>query len=509
MKYLHIFLVIFFGATLSGQSLPNRYQEDVFSNWTEDSEVLFSTGVPQPVPGGGFYEFITGFPLNVDESQTTSENLYMDIFQPEGDTLGQRPLMIICFGGGFVTGSKDHWSIRLLAEQLTLRGFVVATIDYRLGMNIFDADLSNRAVYRGIQDGRSAVRYFRADAAGPNNYRIDPDQIFIGGHSAGAFIATHNAYLDKESERPLSTFSWIQDSNPIPDQGCLDCVGDNQSYSGHANAVFSFAGALGFADFIESANDPRMVMFHSEDDGTVPYTSGEPFGDLLWLVVGADLPDVYGSSEMADQADVVGLPYEFYSYTNRGHGVHEDDPVLYDDIIPRTEDWFYADRLKPKDIILQGDSIICTDALLADYMATEISQGYYDWAIEGAVASNADSSNNELSIEWDSDSLQASLSLVPYSKWRARGDSLLVDISFQDTAFISWTAGHGFWTESSNWTLMRIPQKCDDVELPFQEAIYEVTVPSDVQSAVRSLIVYPGVILELQSGAVLNIKSLE
>ena len=506
MKYITTIISIFIGVTLTAQSLPNRYQEDVFADWIETSEVLFSTDVPQPKPGGGFYEWVTGYPLNVDEFDTTDEDLYMDIFQPVGDTLSQRPLMIICFGGGFITGSKDHWSIRLLAQQLAKRGFVTATIDYRLGMNIFDSDLSNRAVYRGIQDGRSAVRFFRADADGANNYRIDPNQIFMGGHSAGAFIATHNAYLDKESERPLSTFVWSQDGpDDCLDLGCLDCAGDNQEYNGSANAIFSYAGALGFTDFIETADDPRIVMFHSEDDGTVPYTSGQPFGDLLWAVVGDDLPDVYGSSAMADRADEVGLPYEFHSYTNRGHGVHEDDPNLYDDIIPRSEDWFYLDRLKPTGIILEGDATICTDALIDDYMATQISSGYYEWIIDGASSHIGSTSDHKITVDWDASATDAKVTLVPYSKWRARGDSLKLDITLQDNEIINWLSGDGDWTQSANWNLFRMPQTCDDVELPALEDNYKITVPSDFQTVIRSLISYPGATLELESGADLRI----
>lgn len=509
MRFIQFAFCLFVSTVLGGQSLPNRYQEDVFTSWTKTSEVLFSANVPQPEPGGGIYELILGLPVNVDEFNTTDVNLYMDIYEPTGDTLSQRPLMIICFGGGFVTGSKDHWSIVRLAEQLAKRGFVVATIDYRLGMNLFDADLSNRAVYRGTQDGRTAVRYFRADADGANIYKIDPDQIFIGGHSAGAFIAAHNAYLDKESERPLSTYVWTQENpNDCADLGCLDCAGDNQSYSGHANGIFSLAGALGFTDFIETADDPRMVMFHSQDDETVPYTNGQPFGDLLGLVIGEDLPDVYGSSDMAAQADAVGLPYIFHSYTDRGHGVHENgSSLLHLDIIPGIEDWFYLDRLKPTDISLYGDSIICTDDVLVEYLTTQISNGYYDWIIDGASSYTGSSSDHEISISWDTNATSASVSLVPYSKWRARGDSLQFEISFQANEMISWLGGEGHWIESSNWTLGRAPQTCDDVELPFMESGYQVTLLSDVQAAVRSLKTYPGAILDVQPGAVIKIKS--
>jgi acetyl esterase/lipase len=146
---------------IQAQPLPNRYVSNVFTSWNETQNVTFSTGVPRPNPGGGFYEWITGYPLNVREYQTTAINLRMNIFTPVGDTLSKRPVIIIAFGGGFLSGSKDHWSIRLMAQELTKRGFVTAVIDYRLGMNIFNADLAMRAVYRGLQDGRSAVRFLK------------------------------------------------------------------------------------------------------------------------------------------------------------------------------------------------------------------------------------------------------------------------------------------------------------------------------------------------------------
>ena len=93
----------------------------VFTNWTETTDITFSTGVPRPNPGGGFYEWITGYPLNVREYQTTAVNLKMNIFTPTSDTLSKRPVIIIAFGGGFLSGSKDHWSIRLLAQNLAKR----------------------------------------------------------------------------------------------------------------------------------------------------------------------------------------------------------------------------------------------------------------------------------------------------------------------------------------------------------------------------------------------------
>ncbi len=137
---ISLLIGVFLYSNVFTQPPIDRYNSNLFSTVSETTNILFSSNVPQPVPGGGFYESITGYPLNVDEFSTTPVNLYMNIFQPTGDTLSKRPLIIICFGGGFVTGSKDHWSIRLLAQELAKRGYVTAVIDYRLGMNIFDAE---------------------------------------------------------------------------------------------------------------------------------------------------------------------------------------------------------------------------------------------------------------------------------------------------------------------------------------------------------------------------------
>lgn len=504
MRITFILWAFIFTNSLFSQSLPNRYKEEVFASYQLTEQVLFSTDVPQPIPGGGFYEWLTGYPLNADEFNTTDINLYMDIYEPTGDTLTSRPVVIVCFGGGFLSGSKDHWSIQLLAQELAKRGFVVATIDYRLGMNIFDADLSQRAVYRALQDGRSAVRYFREDAANEDNYKIDPNQIFIGGHSSGGFIATHNAYLDKESERPLPTYAWTEDgTNYTSDLGCLDCAGDNQSYDGAANGIFSLAGAIGFTDLMESSADPTVVMFHSTDDGTVPYTNGQPFSDILWLVVGSELPDVYGSSDMADRADVVGIDYDFFSYTSRGHGVHENDPNLYSDIVPGITDWFVDDRLKPNAGVLIGDSIICNDGLEALYHTTEIPEGYYDWVVSGSSNIVGDYNDNLIQIDWDENALDTEVIVVPYSKNRARGDSLSMSITIYDHTVNIWQSTDGNWSEESNWSTIQIPNRCEDVILPPSESAYEILV-EDLQEA-RSIEVGQNATLKMNAEAILEV----
>lgn len=478
-KLLIPFFLFIYVATIA-QPPMGRYTSDLFSV-TESNNILFSQSVPQPTPGGGWWEWVTGYPLNADETNTTNVDLYMDIFEPTGDTLSMRPVVIVCFGGGFLAGSRDHWSIRLICEDLAKRGFVAAAIDYRLGMNIFDADLTNRAVYRGLQDGRAAVSFFRADAAGANNYRIDPEQIYIGGHSAGAFIATHNAYLDKESERPLSTGVWTQDGTMIPDLGTLDATVMNPSYSGHADAIFSLAGAVGFLSFMESDEDKTNVMFHSSDDDTVPFDEGEPFSGVLWIIPGSDMPTVYGSNKMASRGDSIGLPYEFYAYTDRGHSVHEDgETALYSNIVPDISDWFYTQELKPIYNEIAGEVLVCHTELNQMYEAIGQDGLYFDWSvIGGTIIGN--STGAQVEIEWDQNASVHEVAVTPYSKLDAKGDEISLAVEVSTIQVNEFVAVDNSWNSIDNWSLALLPNRCHDVIID-HEVISVLGSPLEVNS---------------------------
>ncbi|MEM9547315.1 MAG: alpha/beta hydrolase [Bacteroidota bacterium] len=488
-----VLFIVLVPVLLIGQPPIDRYQTELFGV-TESNDVQFSTGVPQPNSGGGFYEWITGLPLNVEEYNTSAMDLQMDIFEPTGDTLQKRPLVIVCFGGGFLSGSKDHWSIRLICQELAKRGYVAAAIDYRLGMNIFDSDLANRAVYRGLQDARSAVRFFRADAANANAYKIDPDHIFIGGHSSGAFMALHNAYLDKEIERPISTYEWVQDGQFIPDQECLDCVGDNTGFSGHANAIFSLAGALGFTSFIENAFDPKAVMFHSTDDGTVPYNSGGPFSSIIWAVIGSDLPTVYGSLPISQQADAVGLPYDFFSYTNRGHDVHEESSSdLYSDIIPGICEWFFEEELKPTHKSLFGDTTVCTNELTKTYTLDSGDGIYFDWNVVGGTPIDLTTASNQITVIWNELEPEHLLSVTPYNQMDAKGDLIQLEISINPHDENIFLHQNNNWSDPSNWSLNHIPTVCEDVTINTIEIPFDIMMSEKAE--INSLKVESGISL--------------
>lgn len=435
MKRFFAFLLLFCIVESWSQPLPNRYLSEIFTNAqiTVTPNVAFSTNIPHVSTTNLF-----GFQIaneerygNVTSPPGQIVTLRMDIYQPNPqiDTLTKRPVIIFCFGGGFVTGSRTETSMVQLCQAFARRGFVTATIDYRLGMNISNQELSKRAVYRGVQDGRSAVRFFRNNAA---TYRVDPNQIYIAGHSAGAFIALHNIYLDKESERPASTFLYM---GTRPDLGTLDEIGDNRfdangnPVSGKANAAMGFAGALGKQDppypqnvpgFIEGPTDPPGIYFHSSDDNVVPYNSGEPFSNINWLP-GFNLPVVHGSNEIRQRANALNAPYRFWSYTNRGHGVHFDGNNLYSDIVPKGSEFFYDFRLKPANVTLNGPTVVCSDQLTQTYTLSNSNNFYYDWQVVGGTINTPDYQySHTISVTWNASATTRSITCTPYSRWLAR-----------------------------------------------------------------------------------------
>jgi Carboxylesterase family len=497
---------------LSAQQFENRYISEVFPTITETTNVRFSTNVPQPKPGGGFYESITGYPINVQEYDSILINLNMNIFQPVGDTLSRRPVVIICFGGGFVAGSKDHWSMRLLAQSLAKRGFVTAVIDYRLGMNIFNKELSKRAVYRGVQDGRSAVRFFKADAAGANIYKIDSSQIYIGGHSAGAFVATHNAYLDTEAKRPLSTYQTTQSCGFLctpkicKDQQCLDCVGDNKSFNGKARAVFSLAGAIGDTLYMESISNPVLSMFHSTDDATVPFNKGVPFSSISSLVIGFDLPEVFGSNLMHTRATNLSLVDTFKAYTNRGHDVHELSATeLHNDIVPTIAHWFNQHLLKPPTHPVLGKKYICKSALTSTYTTQSNLAALYKWEVTGGAIAMAATPANVINIVWDTTATLHKIKLTPYSKWESAGDSTVLDIQIADQFSNTWTQTSGNWHDQSAWLLNQVPESCHNVVFP-DKSIPTNILHSNSLSEIKSLTTGQNVNITLIGGAQIRVR---
>ena len=241
-------------------------------------------------------------------------------------------------------------------------------------------------------------------------------------------------YLDKDSERPASTRNYFGRA----DLGGLDAIGDNKTYSngtlisGKANGVMGFAGALGDLSYIENSSDVPGVYFHSSNDNTVPYNSGEPFSVISWLP-GFNLPTVYGSNQMNNRANSVNASHSFFSYTNRGHNVHFNGSNLYADITPYGSQYFYNNFLKPNQSTITGNNSICATCLTQNYTANG-NAFYYDWQITGGTFVNRNPYNNTVTVSWNSNATIRTLTVTPYSRQLARGNTSSVQIKLNSTA---------------------------------------------------------------------------
>ncbi len=235
-----------------------------------------------------------------------TQSLELDIYQPQGDTAAVRPLLIMAHGGSFIGGSKTGTDVVFICQKFAKMGYVVASIEYRLGFGGFlpTEESATNAVYRATGDMRAAVRFFRSTVVNGNPYKIDPDYIFAGGVSAGAFMALHLAYLDEVNEIPPSV-----DTTAL---GGIEGNSGNLGYSSEVRAIVNLCGAIGDTAWINSGDTPCLSM-HGTNDGTVPYGS-----DVI-TVLFIPLMEVDGSESVARRMDNLGIENTFVSWPNTDH----------------------------------------------------------------------------------------------------------------------------------------------------------------------------------------------
>jgi dienelactone hydrolase len=116
-----------------------------------------------------------------------ANDLTLDVYRPTPDTDTKRPLVLIVHGGSFRTGSSTNAAMVALSQAYAKRGFVAASINYRLlqqaGQGCDDVGQSCATAALAAQhDAQAAIRYLRANAS---TYGIDPTRVAIQGGSAG------------------------------------------------------------------------------------------------------------------------------------------------------------------------------------------------------------------------------------------------------------------------------------------------------------------------------------
>ncbi len=241
------------------------------------SSIIYGESINAQCPAGRYLYsglFSTVTMDSVTYSTANGTTLKMDIYQPVGDTLSARPCIILAHEGSFVSGNRENdATIVSLCANFAKRGYVTASIDYRLGsfINMLNADSATDIVVKAISDGKAAIRFMVQDAATSNLYKIDTNNIFIGGNSAGAVLNMNLGYLDSISECSPMVLAALNAN------GGFEGNSGNAGYTTKFKAIINLAGAVNDTNYI-SVGDKPSVNAQGSLDNVVPYECGSPFG---------------------------------------------------------------------------------------------------------------------------------------------------------------------------------------------------------------------------------------
>ena len=198
---------------------PLRYRDLVFSAASTTTNVIYGSAIN-------------------NSGQTVT--LRLDIYEPTGDTVTERPAIVWVHGGSFCCGDKTSAEIVDEATTFAKKGYFNVSINYRLEPGGCSAGSPTStciiAIQEALADAQTAVRFLRTNAA---VYGIDETRIAIGGSSAGAITALNVGF--SSSEDPTAA------------------VGGAVSLSG--------AHLLGAID----SGDAPSLLFHGTADTVVPY----------------------------------------------------------------------------------------------------------------------------------------------------------------------------------------------------------------------------------------------
>ena len=291
--------ILFSTLSFFAQCNDGRYHQFIFPNYSLESDIVYGSNVTY---------------------NGAAQSLTMDIYQPIGDGTTPRALVVMAHGGSFISGSKTGPDVIGFCQDLAKMGYVVASINYRLGFGIANLQAeATAAVMRGTQDLKAAVRYFRKSVAENGNpYNINPDLIYSAGVSAGGFCALHLAYLDQPEELPS-----FLDMNATGIDNSMEGNSGNAGYSSEVNAIVNICGALGDTAWIHPGDEPAMLL-HGTNDNTVPY------GSATLSLFGFPVTEVDGSYSINERLNQTGVDHCFEIHEGQDHVPSLSNAAYYD-----------------------------------------------------------------------------------------------------------------------------------------------------------------------------------
>lgn len=283
MKRIFTYLILFTLTAFVSQA--QRYDAEIFSDVTVTPDVTY--GVNATVIAFSVF------------GEAIPQELKMDVYEPTNDSETERPLVMVFHTGNFlpnvtngqISGTRTDSSAVEICTQLAKRGFVAASCTYRQGWNPLAETQPERALgliqasYRGVQDGRTAIRYFKKDYSEEGNtFGIDTSKIVMWGNGTGGYVTLGVNGLSFYNEIPLASNpagKFLLDVNP-PD-GVPETPMVVPAYHGDIEGkVLTIAPDAAFGlPAGDTTNYPNHVDYSSDFQLTI--NVGGALGDISWL----------------------------------------------------------------------------------------------------------------------------------------------------------------------------------------------------------------------------------
>ena len=177
----------------------------------------------------------------------------MDVYAPK-HVGPHTPVVVFVYGGGWDSGEKSSYAF--VGSALASHGYLVFIPDYRIYPDAHYPDF--------LQDCAQAVRWAKDHAAG---YGGDPNQLFLMGHSAGAYnvamLATDPQWLGAVGLDPHSDI-----------KGVVGLAGPYDFLPLESDELKDIFGAVGQKPSSQPINhvdgrEPPMFLAHDLGDKTV------------------------------------------------------------------------------------------------------------------------------------------------------------------------------------------------------------------------------------------------
>jgi acetyl esterase/lipase len=230
-----------------------------------------SPGIPPGfAPWSGGQPSAPGVTVQADLAYGTDPLQHLDLYQPSAD--GPVPMLLFVHGGGWSIGDKSELS--WLGAKLAEQGVLVAVTNYRLSPAVQHP--------AHAQDVARAVAWLYRNGA---NYGGDPQRLYVGGHSAGAqlasLVALDGTYLAAEGLGTNVVHSVVGVSGAGYD---LDAryvasplVQLFAAAFGKDPTRWALAAPLHYVD----KNAPPFLLVHSLNDAEAPAIGAEVFARAL------------------------------------------------------------------------------------------------------------------------------------------------------------------------------------------------------------------------------------